>query len=305
MPRDRYEDGDDDRSDRRWDDDRPRRRRSDDSDADFDRPRRRRDYDDDPPAKSGGGKTVLLVLCIVGGVLLVCGGLAGVGFYFAFNKTQVAAARMKSSNNLKMAGLTEFDFESRTGAFSRPYLDTDDRGLPVQVPQDTSSRLSWRVAMLPYMYDGDASATYRRFKLTEAWDGPTNGSLRNTPINAYLNPLDGKDGEPTTRIRCFYDNGAMFDSRPEVKFSPINITDGSSNTIMFVEAAERVPWTQFNELKFNPNGPLPALGHPSIPGGFNALFADGSVRFIRSTASPEAIKAAITCNGGEVMPLDD
>lgn len=296
MPRDRYDDEDD------RDDDRPRRRRSDDSE--YDRPRRRRRDHDDPPVKSGGGKVVFIVLGIVGGMLLVVGvGLVLLLMPF-IQKTRTAAARMKTQNNLKEAALAEYDFEGRTGSYSRPYLDTDDQGMTVQIPTDPPARLSWRVAMLPYLLDADATAAYRRFRLTEAWDGPTNGPLRNTTIKAYLDPMDGKDGEPTTRIRCFYDNGALFDSNPQVRINPINITDGTSNTIMFVETADRVPWPQFKELKFDPAGPLPALGHPGYGGGFNVVMADGSVRFIRDTVSPQTLKAVITRAGGEVAFLD-
>jgi len=39
-----------------------------------------------------------------------------------------------------------------------------------------------------------------------------------------------------------------------------NITDGSSNTILVVEANRDIPWTKPEDLPFNPKGPLPELG---------------------------------------------
>ncbi len=37
-------------------------------------------------------------------------------------------------------------------------------------------------------------------------------------------------------------------------------------------------------------------------GGFNALFRDGSVRFLSETADKNLLRALITSNGGELVP---
>ena len=39
-----------------------------------------------------------------------------------------------------------------------------------------------------------------------------------------------------------------------------DITDGTNNTLMVVEAAEAVPWTKPDDLPYSQNGPLPRLG---------------------------------------------
>lgn len=46
---------------------------------------------------------------------------------------------------------------------------------------------------------------------------------------------------------------------------------------------------------------LPLFGGLKWPGGFNALFADGSVRFIKNSVNREVMKALTTRNGGEVI----
>ena len=74
-----------------------------------------------------------------------------------------------------------------------------------------------------------------------------------------------------------------------------------SNTILIVEAADPVPWTKPQDLKFDPAGPLPKLGLPNAI-GFNASFADGSVRYLRKNANEQLLRAAITRAGGE--PID-
>ncbi|HZY85605.1 MAG TPA: H-X9-DG-CTERM domain-containing protein, partial [Gemmataceae bacterium] len=80
-----------------------------------------------------------------------------------------------------------------------------------------------------------------------------------------------------------------------------NITDGTSNTIAVTEAKTAVPWTKPDDLPFNPNGPLPPLGG-RFPSGFNAAFADGSVRLIPKDTPEATIKGYVTRNGGEIVP---
>jgi prepilin-type processing-associated H-X9-DG protein len=314
MARDRYDD-DDDRPRRRRDedeDDRPRSRRRRDEDDDDDRPRRRSRRDDDdfdrPPPKRGmgGGMIALIVGGIVLVVFLIVGGILVALLLPAVQKVREASARMQSQNNMKEIGLSQMNYETTTGSFSRPFLDTDERGVQITPPNDQTNRLSWRVSLLPYLMSTDGPGTYSRFNIREGWNSPTNLPLKDVPIRAYRHPLDVDDkGEPLTRYRCFYDNGALFDSKPHFRLPISGVSDGTSNTLMYVECTEAISWTAFNDFRYDPIAPLPPLGHPkTTSNGFNAMFADGSVRFVRSSASPQAVKAAITRAGGEVSFLD-
>ena len=68
---------------------------------------------------------------------------------------------------------------------------------------------------------------------------------------------------------------------------PASFPDGTSNTLLFVEGGEPVPWTKPQELHYDPDGPLPDL-HSLFRDGFRACMADGSRRFIpKGTAEAE------------------
>jgi hypothetical protein len=91
--------------------------------------------------------------------------------------------------------------------------------------------------------------------------------------------------------------------------------DGVENALLVVEAAEPVPWSKPADLVYDPDGPLPPLGCPfSRPvhflcyevyrkPGFNAVFGDGSSRFIDSRADEKTLRGLITRNGGEKVDL--
>jgi len=102
-------------------------------------------------------------------------------------------------------------------------------------------------------------------------------------------------------------------SRPDAKPSALftdglpgpklkEIPDGTSNTIMIVEAEEAVPWTMPEVLLYDRNQPLPKLGG-HFGKFFLAALADGSVKSFRSDLPEPKLRAWITKDGGE--PTDD
>ena len=71
---------------------------------------------------------------------------------------------------------------------------------------------------------------------------------------------------------------------------------------MVVEAEEAVPWTKPDDLPFDPAA-VPSLftAGSRHPGGFNTLFADGSVRFIKRTIDLGIFRPLSHLAGGEVV----
>ena len=214
----------------------------------------------------------------------------------AVNSSRMAARRAQSVNNLKQIGLAMHNFHSTDNHFP-----ADVRG------KDGKPLLSWRVQILPFI---EQSNLFNEFKLDEPWDSPHNKALLDRMPVAFMVP--GAKNEPgRTFYRGFSGKRTIFDPKVPDGVGIASITDGTSNTVAVVEAKEAVPWTKpgldipFDEaLKPDKLQSLRgALGGHS-PGGFNVLFCDGSVRFIKDSINLMVLRALITRDGGEVISSD-
>ena len=208
----------------------------------------------------------------------------------AVQSARGAARRAQCTNNLKMIALGMHNYHATFGTLPKPAI-TDKDGKPL---------LSWRVAILPFI---EQNPLYNEFKLDEPWDSPNNTELIKEMPPVYLCP-DRVGGEPfTTTYRVFTGPGALFEKGKSTAL--FDITDGSSNTILAVEAKEAVPWTKPDaELEFDPKAAASLYGAGSPHGaGFNAAFADGSVHFIADSTDANLFRSLVTRNGGEIVDL--
>jgi prepilin-type processing-associated H-X9-DG protein len=254
------------------------------------------DYDDRPLRRSSGSGAgpVLLILGIVGGVIVLIGGGLALLLIPAVGKVREAADRAQSMNNMRIMALG-FDNQMNMQGYIEPAIMSKD-GKPL---------LSWRVSILPFV---ESNNLYTQFKLDEPWDSPNNKRLLDQMPRIYAHK-GTTEGTSNTHYRVFVGGGAMFEYGKKTRFAAhnpdeIGISDGTSNTIEIVEAAQAVPWTKPDELTFEPNGLLPPLG---VPGRrmVNIAMADGSVRtHDLKNLNPVTLKAAITASGGEVLPAD-
>jgi prepilin-type processing-associated H-X9-DG protein len=215
----------------------------------------------------------------------------------AVQSARSAAQRAQSVNNLKQLGLALHNYESVNNHLP-PQAIADGDGKPL---------LSWRVAILPFL---EQQVLFEEFKRDEPWDSPHNKALLERMPAVYAVP--GAPAKPgMTFYRGFSGVGTLFDPKVKAGISFATVTDGTSNTLGIVEAREAIPWTKPDaDIAFDPTMKPEAVqqilkslgGH--FPGGFNALFLDGSVRFLKLSISPQVLKALITRNGGEVISAD-
>jgi prepilin-type processing-associated H-X9-DG protein len=84
------------------------------------------------------------------------------------------------------------------------------------------------------------------------------------------------------------------------------ITDGTSNTIALVEAHPKhaVVWTKPDDLVIDSKAKDPLQGLRGQPNdGFNALFCDGSVRFIKTDIDVKLFQWLLLMNDGNAANL--
>lgn len=208
---------------------------------------------------------------------------------------EASAAAVRASNNLKQIALAMHSYHDVTGRFPGNVLAPN--GTPL---------LSWRVQLLPFLEQGPLA---QQVRMNESWDSPTNKALLDRMPDVFALPgRSAPRGE--TYFRTFaLPRGAAFQLRPfHSDGDPwgtriTQITDGTSNTFMFVEAGESVPWTKPNDLPYDGKLPLPKLG-PTESDRFWVAYCDGSVRQVPKKDNEQNIRAMITTSGGEIVNWD-
>jgi hypothetical protein len=217
----------------------------------------------------------------------------------AVTAANAASNRAISTNNLKQIALAFHNYHAANNSFPSSVLYGGKSG---RVPY------SWRVAILPYI---EQQELYNHYNFDEPWDGPNNRKLLDQMPATYSYPAP--PGGPSSRTKpsyfVFTGPGTALEPLPAAaKPTPspptiMAITDGTSNTILTVEAQRDIPWTKPEDIPFDPNAALPQLGGYT-PDGFYVGFADGSVRYLKKSMDSLVMKALITRDGGEVINRD-
>lgn len=222
----------------------------------------------------------------------------------AVQQGREAARRTQSRNNLKMMGLALHNYHDTFRELPPGTLPNDDL--------EPSERLSWTVAILPYL---DQAALYQRVDLDGSWDQ----DVLSTVVPAYRHPSEPDDlvrGVPVTNYLGMAGVGenaetlpphdpkaGMFGVNEPRKFR--DVLDGLSNTIAVGESDDPQPWAA-GSATIRPLTKKPYInggnGYGSkSPGGANFLLGDGSVRFISENIDPEVMEALSTIRGNELI----
>ncbi len=208
--------------------------------------------------------------------------------------------RMTASNNTKILALGLHNYHDTFQVF------------PGDVGHERRLAWSWRIQILPYV---EQNAIYAKLDMKKPWDDPANLKVLQAAEMPKIFEIPGrpapkghtyfrifslpKEAKPTDNERSaaipFFEEGK--------RGKTLNaISDGTSNTLMVVEAGEAVPWYKPDVLAYDGKLPLPQLGDKDAD-SFLAAMADASVRIFKpSKLGEKTLRAMITCFGGEVLP---
>lgn len=205
----------------------------------------------------------------------------------AVQAAREAARRTQCANNEKQLASALHHYHSAHETFPPPAI-LSRAGKPL---------LSWRVTILPFI---GQQALYNEFHLDEPWDSAHNKTLIERMPTTYACPSRQSPAPGTTNYRVFTGRGMAFE--PPEGTAIASISDGPANTLGLVEAKEAVIWTQPEDLPFTGDGVAALeLAGSDHPGGFNVMFLDGSIRFLKDSIAADAFKSLLTRNGGEII----
>lgn len=175
---------------------------------------------------------------------------------------------------------------------------------------------SWRILVLPHL---DAASIYRTYDQNQAWSHPPNDEFASVSVpamtclaNYYPHDAQGR------RYAAFsMPTGAhtIGDNPKGTRFA--DVTDGISNTLLFVEASgAQIVWTEPRDVNvathpvgINLNGSKP--GHSSgllssyHRHSVNVIFGNGSVQRLSHEIDLELLKKLITIDGNETIRPDE
>jgi len=169
--------------------------------------------------------------------------------------------------------------------------------------KDGKKLLSWRVQLLPYLNE---DKLYKQFHLDEPWDSPHNRKLiANMPPVFACSSTAALAEKGTTTYWVPVGEKTMFGGKQGTAIR--DVRDGVSNTIMLLEVGpeKAVVWTKPDDLQIDPANSLHGVRQLRglHGGGFNVLFCDGHVQFMKmKDIDPKKLRAMFTHDGGE--PID-
>ncbi len=224
----------------------------------------------------------------------------------AVERTQQASQEQPASLQATPLGRSQANLKALAAALFNA-MDTDNlRGFPRGIGDAAGQPLlSWRVAILPYIGQGDL---YQRFHLDESWDSNHNKTLLNEMPTTFQHPtvtlLPGK-----TVYRSLSGQGMAFEEKQslgKILLGPDlgDFTDDPETTLTLVEVAPQhaVEWTKPEAFAPNPENPAEDFGS-YWNNRFLGAFADGRVSLVPQL-SPAELKTLLTIRGSEPSVLD-
>jgi prepilin-type processing-associated H-X9-DG protein len=238
-------------------------------------------------------------------LVIVVAGLAGLFLFFALvmaalllpavQAAREAARRGNCSNNLRMIGIALQNYHDTYKSFPPAYV-ADDAGRPLH---------SWRVLILPFLDDPQATLLYEQYDFDEPWDGPHNRRLAEQPPFVFQCPSNESTAGAAHYVAVVGDT-TMWPGAGTVAIGTLAEGDGTSGTIAVVETTGAdISWMEPRDVTLEEAaqgiGEEASGGISSHhPGGVNVLMADGSARFVTDDVHRSVWRGLSTRDGGEV-----
>jgi len=198
-----------------------------------------------------------------------------------------AARRTQCKNNLKQIGQALHNYHKEYGSFPPAYT-VDKLGRPLH---------GWRTLILPYL---EQTALYRQIDLSKPWNDPANAVAFETLVPSFQCRSFSLPKNHTTYLGVAGEDSCFHGSSSK---AIADITDGTSNTLIVVEVPpdRSVPWMAPQDADEALILEITEGTKTAHTGGFQALLADGSVRFISVNIDRSTLKALLTTSGNEVV----
>jgi prepilin-type processing-associated H-X9-DG protein len=251
-------------------------------------------------------RRVNVLVCVL--LVVIAAGLLLPGIARVRHGQQVTACR----NHLRSIAIGLHGYHDFQGAF--PAATVPSATLP------PARRLSWLFELDPYVHarmDPDWKPDRNK-----PWDAEENLRLSYPQMPWYICPavptVTGAGGLTLTSYVGATGVGVDAADLPsgdpragvfgyDRRTARREVTDGEDTTVAVIETAERNgPWTAGGPptARGLDTGRQPYMGRGwqfggTHTGGANALFVDGSARFIRDSASPETLAALFTVSAGD------
>ena len=202
-----------------------------------------------------------------------------------------AQKRTEAANNARQQALAMLNFESAYGKFPSSTM-----------VHKSGKKYSWRIAILPFIERMDI---YEKYDFTQDWNSPHNLEVTSEMPDFFRSDMDDRETTNTSFFLLTGPGGA-FGGEDPITIS--SFADGTSNTVMAIEAKRDVHWAKPEDIEIGPDGELPAFGGYH-EGGFNMVRVDGSVQFLPENVAEDYLRQLFTPAGGEIpsstIPLKD
>ena len=185
----------------------------------------------------------------------------------------------------------------RRDGLSAPTISKQSAGrsTPFSVDAEGHPLHSWRVLILPYLDDGAAAGA---IDVEKRWDDPANAAAAVATAAPYRCPSLQAPAGKTTYHLVVSPEGLV---RPDRSAPREEAASADRNTILVIEVPEgrAVPWMGGGDAGLEV---LMGSDEGCHPGGVMALFADGSVHFLRIGSLPLDVRRSLITPEADTPP---